>query len=421
MAYRPAHLKIENKTGYTLHLKSLQVDCGKLESSPPGDVLAGTSGVWTAAGAGLKGPKGSATYALLKGRNSQDKSGNGDATAGSGAIELTFFWNHPVGSATSAYTVTSNPDGQVVYQVNPAKPVGHEQHITYIPMLAHAYEPIEHARWMKALPDETHLHAITMPGTHDTCARIGGPLAQCQTLSLSDQLNAGIRFIDIRCKDESGALRIYHGPMSQNLDFDSGVRDVCQAFLRDNPSECIVMLVKKEGGAGIAPRFWSALQGHESQWYLKDTMPTLREARGRIVLLRRFENGETAPLEGSGMDLTDWKDNDTFSINDNGINFRIQDQYNVPNLFKIPDKWNHAQSLFGEAAQDPSEAWFLNYTSGSSAFAHPIDVARGVNSRLLDYLFNTTQKFAGTVVMDFPEHPNHRQLVDTLIAMNQTD
>lgn len=434
MAYRPVQLKIDNRTGYTLTQTSTHIECGKLESQPPQRVAAGTvSGAWEAVGSGLKGPKGSVTFMLAKGRKpDKDKDGrekgggNGKGNAAE-SIHLTFSWNHPVGTAISAYTVTSSPEGEVVYQHLPPNPTGHEQHITYIPMLAHAYQPVERAHWMKALPDDAELSALTIPGTHDTCARLGGPAAECQTMGLRSQLNAGIRFIDIRCNDENDELRIYHGIVSQNLDFATGVRDVCEAFLRDNPSECIVMLVNQEdNGRGIAPRFWSELRGHEDHWYLQGTVPRLRDARGRIVLLRRFDNEGSPPPQGTGIDLTSWRDDATFSINGNGIHFRIQDQYKVATLFDIPKKWGHVASLLQESAPGPNGAWFINYTSGSGG-AVPIDVARGtpdiegVNSQLADFMFSTTQAFVGTVVMDFPELPNNCQMVDTLIAMNQAD
>lgn len=72
--------------------------------------------------------------------------------------------------------------------------------------------------------------------------------------------------------------------------------------------------------------------------------------------------------------------------------------------------------------------WYINYTSGSSVGAHPIDVARGapdsegVNEYLMGYLFSMQPNtFLGAVVMDFPEIPASTQLIDELIAMNLPD
>ena len=57
--------------------------------------------------------------------------------------------------------------------------------------------------WMKAVPDDTEVSDLSIPGTHDSCARHGGPirdLALCQHLNLGEQFERGIRFIDIRTR-----------------------------------------------------------------------------------------------------------------------------------------------------------------------------------------------------------------------------
>ena len=48
------------------------------------------------------------------------------------------------------------------------------------------------ADWMRAVPDDTPLGRMTIPGTHDSCAMYGGHLVSCQSLSLRDQLDAVI-------------------------------------------------------------------------------------------------------------------------------------------------------------------------------------------------------------------------------------
>jgi hypothetical protein len=56
--------------------------------------------------------------------------------------------------------------------------------------------------WMRSLPDSTPLSAISIPGTHDSAALHGGLAAQCQSWTIKDQLEAGIRFIDVRCRSK---------------------------------------------------------------------------------------------------------------------------------------------------------------------------------------------------------------------------
>ncbi|NEE58668.1 phospholipase, partial [Streptomyces sp. SID8455] len=50
--------------------------------------------------------------------------------------------------------------------------------------------------WMGGLPDGTALQRLTIPGTHDSGARFGGPWSECQNTTIAQQLESGIRFLD---------------------------------------------------------------------------------------------------------------------------------------------------------------------------------------------------------------------------------
>ncbi|KAG1926597.1 PLC-like phosphodiesterases superfamily protein [Pimephales promelas] len=57
--------------------------------------------------------------------------------------------------------------------------------------------------WMANLNDEKLVTELTIPGTHDSLALHGGPAAECQAWSLEDQLNAGIRYFDLRVSGDN--------------------------------------------------------------------------------------------------------------------------------------------------------------------------------------------------------------------------
>ena len=106
----------------------------------------------------------------------------------------------------------------------------------------------KYATWMSRVPDERPLSQLSIPGTHDTCALRNGAsfgFAKCQSWSLEDQLEAGIRFIDIRCRHVGDRFHIYHGIVDQKMTF-AKVQEVCRTFLKGHPTECIVMSVKEE-------------------------------------------------------------------------------------------------------------------------------------------------------------------------------
>ena len=54
--------------------------------------------------------------------------------------------------------------------------------------------------WMSFLNNDLELKDLTIPGTHESCALHGIFFAINQTWSLENQLNAGIRFFDLRMR-----------------------------------------------------------------------------------------------------------------------------------------------------------------------------------------------------------------------------
>lgn len=74
------------------------------------------------------------------------------------------------------------------------------------------------ANWMFKIPDSRPVSALSIPGTHDSLAIIGGSLTECQENygesgnSLTRQLEAGIRFFDVRVRVNTGnTFTIHHG------------------------------------------------------------------------------------------------------------------------------------------------------------------------------------------------------------------
>ena len=170
-------------------------------------------------------------------------------------------------------------------------------------MLANV-ENINPQCWMKALGDFAPLSALSIPGTHNspTCYR-ALPTVRCQAVSVIDQLRNGIRFLDIRVQPDQPddpsnvSLSLVHGAFSIFLCGSRkfrGLLDEVHAFLRENPSETVIMSLKREGtGHSSDQQLSLILYNHyilpESEyWYTKPRIPELGEVRGKIVLMRRF-------------------------------------------------------------------------------------------------------------------------------------
>lgn len=270
--------------------------------------------------------------------------------------------------------------------------------------------------WMTSLPDNSSIAALSIPGTHDSGARfepVNGT-AKCQNLTIAEQLEAGIRFLDIRCRHIGNAFAIHHGSVYQNLNFND-VLLACTAFLNSHPGEVIIMCVKEEYDASGNTRsfeqtFDSYVQQYSNAWSLGATVPTLGQVRGKIVLLRRFGASSTP----KGIDATNWGDNTTFTINNGNASLKIQDQYVVPDNNV---KWNNINALLTEASTQSNNTLYINFTSGYKSLIFSIPsittVSANINPRINTYFTNNTHGRYGIIPMDFAESTKSSLILNT--------
>lgn len=276
----------------------------------------------------------------------------------------------------------------------------------------------ESADWLKSVNDNRKIFSLSIPGTHETCARVGGPLVQCQDWSVEEQLLNGVRYLDIRCRHIGDSFMIHHGSVYQQLSFGTGVRDVCIKFLKAHPTEFIFMQIKEEYDATGNTRTFEEtmktyINGNEQYFYLDEVSPTLGQVRGKIVLLRRFSSSIT-PMGN----YLQFKDNTIFT-SITTITAVVQDCYNVPTLFDRGSKWNHFMSVMNMAIQNTDEnKLFLNFGSGSSAFCYPWSVADFMTPKIGNYIENTQPKaFVGVIMFDYI-NSNYNNLIEILVRRN---
>jgi 1-phosphatidylinositol phosphodiesterase len=270
--------------------------------------------------------------------------------------------------------------------------------------------------WMSAVDDNTSLSALSIPGTHDSGSRVEpvSGTAKCQNLSIGEQLDAGTRYLDIRCRHIDDAFAIHHGSIYQNMNF-TDVLTACYNFLAANPTETIMMSVKEEYNSSNITRtfeqtFDSYVALQPGKWYLGATIPNLGAVRGKIVLVRRF-GASTTP---KGIDCTNWADNTTFSISNGSANLRVQDQYVVPDN---SGKWTSITNLLSEAYSGTSSTLYLNYSSGYKSLIFGIPsittVSNSINPQLDTYFTSNTQGRYGVVAMDFATSARNELIINT--------
>ncbi|MFE9557957.1 phosphatidylinositol-specific phospholipase C [Streptomyces sp. NPDC006692] len=275
------------------------------------------------------------------------------------------------------------------------------------------------ANWMGALPDARSLLRLTIPGTHDSCCTDPGngtEWSHTQNWGLPQQLQEGVRFFDIRANGLEGHLNdafgIYHAAYYQGMTFGD-VLTQSAAFLDSHPGEVLLMRLKKENGTNndVGANFKNVLnvyldqKGWRSRFLLTDRVPTLGEARGKIVLIAQFDN-EWPILQWPG------GDNDFLS----NQYIRLQDVYQ--GLSWPSKKTAKVTQQFDNAYNDQDSAQlyinFTSYAGGGWPKVNADAIMPGVQSYLNARL--SQQTHLGVVPMDFPDF--HSDTLRTLIDWN---
>lgn len=268
--------------------------------------------------------------------------------------------------------------------------------------------------WMLGLIGSRRLDTVTIPGTHDTCSKSGGPLFKCQDVTLEEQLMMGVRSIDIRCRHINDVFMIHHERVFQKIGFGAGVRNVLVRFLQQHPSEFIFMFVQEEWKAKDNTRtfdetMYSYINCSEYKdfFYLNEgELPTVDHVRGKIVLFRRFNKEKLVNIDMGN--YIEFAQNDVF-VSKKSIIAHGQDCYKVPNLFvrskkyeKVEKFFEKPKEFFKQLKQSTETTIFLNYGSGQSLGCYPYLVAEYVTPRIGKYVEKSyPNDFLGIIFFDF--------------------
>ena len=240
---------------------------------------------------------------------------------------------------------------------------------------------VRNLNWMARLPSSTSIAQLSVPGTHDSMARDGNIWVWTQSLSLMIQLLVGVRFFDIRCRHFNDDLPIHHGAFYQNANFDDVLRTTIN-FLNSYPSETIFMRVKEEYDASGNTRSFSeqvqiSLDKYPGRFWTSNSVPTLGECRGKIVILDNFAGGAMG---------IDWRSID------------LEDHWSAGQ----DDKWNYVSNHLNKARiMIGSPRVFVTFSSFTSGAEAPGALAKSMNQKLHSYVRNNAGRL-GIIASDYP-------------------
>ena len=233
----------------------------------------------------------------------------------------------------------------------------------------------------------------------------------------------GYRYLDVRVElnKEGTDLLIVHNfgdcrssrwPFSKGLRFADVVETVL-SFLEKHPGETVMMCVKPENKdndvSAVQALVQKSVTAHEDAFWAKESVPTLGEARGKIVLMRRY-----ADVNGCG-DLggidTRWRDQhleeereDTslsYRIHSSGsLTYAVQDRYK----YGVEDKKAAVSATMASTElQGDRDILILNFltTVTGASLPHPRAYARDINNWFRYAVSLTAGGHYGVIILDW--------------------
>ena len=285
------------------------------------------------------------------------------------------------------------------------------------------YSPQE---WLSALDDNLELSRLKIPGTHNSAAdgsvdrasflgRIGGFAAKCQSLTILQQLNEGVRYIDIRIILTSGVLLTYHGPCRCGYSF-SEVLSTVASFLENHPREFVMIQIHREdSGSARNSEITDEMFLNEFNRNLmpytelvfdseKDN-PNLGELRGKVVFLvfkhleepQKFLPFRIFPV------MKQWQSY-TCQCTKKGVEEKIK---------AIEEGMRRSMGHDGLFA---NECNAVGSVKGITFLPCPKRMAEVINDEVERMIED--HPFCGVLIFDFPECTQSKGLIRKIIALN---
>lgn len=285
--------------------------------------------------------------------------------------------------------------------------------------------------WMTAIDDDTKIAMLTIPGTHDaatsTCA---GP-GKCQTLTISGQLEHGVRAFDLRpTMDNNSTLgNIYHSILDTGVSMGDAM-EYFDSFLKTHPGEGIIVIMRYESerqifGSIAEDNYKTAMKNflwdnriYQSRMAAFNRSMTMKDLRGKILIISRNDLSPVSTFETA---YTQWSHSNSVGealyIYGTGGLGRIY----VQDMYSAEQNGNSSEAAFLAKKKElvckllditvpfkegDQNNWVINYCSGYAGSALASDSyaknAASTNPAALEHIRAHTGKgFTGIVMMDY--------------------
>ncbi|KAF5962952.1 plc-like phosphodiesterase [Fusarium bulbicola] len=325
--------------------------------------------------------------------------------------------------------------------------------------------------WMSCLVNQNiSIAALSIPGTHDSCTgawhdvspSLISNLVRCQDMSITQQLNAGIRYFDIRAsyknvparnRGQQVPLVATHGKSVVSLLIED-VLGFFYAWLDTHQTEAFILQLKADGeetdSQCVSDDFYTLIQSNLAKyWVVAETTPTLDQIKGKIQLVRRVPVPNAwGPNKPFGINAyNNWPQDAAGAVNNPLINtgptppsLWVEDNYmfddNESNALQkkkryILDFLTRATAPLAAAA---TPVWYIEYSSYTTDFtvSYPVPdsnfnyATENLGGTSMNHSLEETikskggcnrPKCVGTIVMDYPNWKSGT-LIQSIIYTN---
>lgn len=278
-----------------------------------------------------------------------------------------------------------------------------------------------------SLADNVFLSDVNIAGTHDSATAFVAMenAARCQDKTIKQQLDMGVRLLDIRLSKNKNEFYLVHAladcfsdkEKTKRLTFGE-VLSCCNEFLRQNPNETLILSIKQDRGImskSFFPAFYQKyIKGNENKWYLENKVPTLSECRGKIVLMRRCKVTKKYKKKTlCGLDFSHWRDQVrkrekalTVVLNKDSKAL-VQDRYTLSKEVKWRCSKKYLDSF--KASYEKPLVHFISTSVKTQGTL--VGTAEYINKEFMTY---PLKKQSGWILCDFPTN----ELIEKIILSN---
>ena len=285
--------------------------------------------------------------------------------------------------------------------------------------------------WMTLLDDNTKVALLTIPGTHDAATSTCSAMGKCQTLTIPQQLECGVRAFDLRpTMDNNNTLgNIYHTILDTGVSMADAMM-YFDNFLKAHPGEGIIVLMRYESerqifGSISEDYYKSAMKNflwdnkiYQSRMAAFNKSMTMKDLRGKILIISRNDLSPVSTFETA---YTQWSHSNSvgeaLQIYGTGGLGRIY----VQDMYSAEKNGNSSEADFLAKKKElvckllditvpfreyEQNNWVINYCSGYAGSSFASDSyaknAASTNPAALEHIQAHTGKgFTGIVMMDY--------------------